>query len=171
MGYPATPRTWVAGDVLTAAQLNAELRDALLGAFPLGPPDVAWTAYTPTLTQTGAVTKTVTYARYQRVGRLIVAQFALSCTGAGTGGIAVIMGLPVAAAAVIPAGQTIGAGKIGDASTGLAYRGLAELLTATTFGFIPTSGTNNNYLGTVEFTAALASGDGISATVTYEAAA
>ena len=48
MPYPSTPATWVAGAVLTAAQLNAQLRDALLGAFPLGPPDVAHLFPAPT---------------------------------------------------------------------------------------------------------------------------
>lgn len=98
MPYPATPKTWVAGDVLTAAQLNAELRDALLGAFPLGPPDAAWTSWVPTLTGltlgNGART-----AVYSRTGRTIhyYLKVVFGSTSAVTG--AVQFTLPVAPSA------------------------------------------------------------------------
>lgn len=166
MAYPATPKTWVAGDVLTAAQLNAELRDALLGAFPLGPPDTAWTSYTPTLTQPGAVTKTVTYAKYQRVGRLIVANGLLTCTGTGTAANQVAVGLPVAAAqaANMPAGSLY----IFDASAGLFYNAVLSLTTTTTgVGFVNASG---NALGVNSFTAALAAADIVGFSAIYESA-
>jgi hypothetical protein len=39
-----TPRTWVAGEVVTAAFMNTEVRDALTGV------QSAWTAFTPTWT-------------------------------------------------------------------------------------------------------------------------
>lgn len=169
MAYPATPKTWVAGDVLTAAQLNAELRDALLGAFSLGPPDSAWTGFTPTLVQSGAVTKTSTYAKYTRVGRTIKAAYVLTCTGAGTAANPVTIGLPV------PAAQTsllcVGSGWIFDASANLMYRGVAEITGASTFAFRDTMSTVATlFLGATGFTAALASSDIISGTVTYEAA-
>ena len=61
-----TPATFSAGAVLTAAQLNAITND-LKALLPLD--QVAWTTWTPTLTQTGAVTKTVTYAKYTQVGK------------------------------------------------------------------------------------------------------
>lgn len=124
MPYPATPRTWVAGDVLTAAQLNAEIRDALLAIFPLGPPDVAWTAFTPTLSQAVTLTKTATYARYTRIGRQIHAQCLLSITSAGTAGNPVLVGLPVPAA-VLHNGP---AGAFLYQDTGVAlYSGVAAL--------------------------------------------
>lgn len=101
MPYPTTPRTWVAGDVLTAAQLNAELRDALLGAFPLGPPDVAWTAYTPTDANI-TVGNGTRSARYTRVGRLIAFQWQLTWgTTTAMGGNASV-GIPVAASSTSP---------------------------------------------------------------------
>jgi hypothetical protein len=44
MALNSTPRTWVSGEVVTAAEMNAEIRDAFNGV------QAAWTAYTPTLT-------------------------------------------------------------------------------------------------------------------------
>jgi hypothetical protein len=44
MSLNTTAATWVAGSVVTAAQLNLEVRDAVNGI------QAAWTAYTPTLT-------------------------------------------------------------------------------------------------------------------------
>lgn len=165
MAYPATPKTWVAGDVLTAAQLNAELRDALLGAFPLGVG--AWTSYTPTLTQSGAVTKTVTYAKYQRVGRLIHATWSLAVTGTGTGVNVVTVSLPVTAAAAV----TAGSGFIFDSSASLHYGGIAVLNTTTTCQLLSTSTDTTVFLGGAVFTAALAAGDVVTGSVTYESAA
>ena len=168
MPYPATPKTWVAGDTLTAAQLNAELRNALLGAFPLGPPDGAFTAYTPTLTQSATVTKTVTYGRYTRVGRLVIAQCELACTGAGTAANQVLAGLPVPAQGTTQ--KTIGQGYIFDASAAGLYKATVEISTAVSVAFRPTSTSANDFLGTAVFTAALASGDLVSFSVMYEAA-
>lgn len=44
MGLNTTPRTWVTGETVTAAELNTEIRDALTGI------QAAWTSYVPTLT-------------------------------------------------------------------------------------------------------------------------
>lgn len=164
MAYTA-PRTWVAGDVLTAAQLNQHLRDQLLAAFPLGID--AWTSFTPTLTQSGAVTKTVNYAKYQRIGRTIIAQYDLTMTGAGTTANAVLVGLPVAAA-YSATNIYIGSGAIIDASTTTLYTGEWALASANTVqmnidqaSFSPWGLAPN---------LALASGDVIRLHVIYEAA-
>lgn len=165
MAY-SSPATWVAGNVLTAAQLNAQLRDNLLAAFPLGVD--AWTGYTPTLTQSAAVTKTVTRAVYQRVGRLVVVTFSLSVTGAGTVSNNIQVGLPVAAAASAMPGGSM---WIYDASANTNYVGVAVMLSTTTIGAIISGGTG--YAGNVGgvMAAALASGDAILGHFTYEAAA
>lgn len=167
MAYPATPKTWVAGDVLTAAQLNAELRDALLGAFPLGPPDTAWTSFTPTLVQPGAVTKTVGYAKYQRVGRIIVAQVNLSVTGTGTAANPVRIGLPVTAAT---SDVTVGSGRIYDSSANTMFGGIAHLNSTTTVSLVASATNGGDFLGAVGFAAALAVGDVVTYMVTYESA-
>lgn len=44
MSINYTPRTWVAAEVVTAALLNAEVRDPLTGI------QAAWSSFTPTLT-------------------------------------------------------------------------------------------------------------------------
>lgn len=169
MPYPATPKTWVAGDVLTAAQLNAELRDALLGAFPLGPPDTAWTAFTPTLVQSVTVTKTVTYARYQRIGRTIFAQVDLLVTGAGTAANGVVVGLPVPSVAF--AGLEVGTALIYDASANLTYRAIAELSTSPAGVLMRgANSTVNGFLGTDAFAAGLGAGDIVRYGINYESA-
>jgi hypothetical protein len=63
-----TPRTWVAGETVTAAEMNAEVRDAITTM------EAAWTAYTPAWT--GSTTNPVLNngtldARYNRVGKSI----------------------------------------------------------------------------------------------------
>jgi hypothetical protein len=66
-----TPRTWVVGEVVTAAQLNAEIRDQF--NFLLA----AWTSYTPSW---GAATTDPTLGngtisgRYQKIGRTVTFQ-------------------------------------------------------------------------------------------------
>jgi hypothetical protein len=57
-----------------------------------------WTSWTPTVTQAGSITKTVTYARYIKLGRLVIAQAYLAITGAGSSATAVTVSLPVTAA-------------------------------------------------------------------------
>lgn len=167
MAY-TTPRTWVTGELVTAAMLNANIRDNENAAFPLGVD--AWTTYTPTLTQSATVTKTVTYAKYQRIGRLIVVNCVLTVTGAGTAANAITVGVPVAAAS---AGfMVVGAGYVQDVSAGpLNYSGIAVLSTTTTIQFANAQGAaTGGLLGVGGFTAALASPDVVSFSITYEAA-
>lgn len=164
MGY-TTPTTRASGYLVTAATWNAEIVDNQNAAFPLGVD--AWSTYTPTLVQSGAVTKTATYAKYQRVGRLITVQIKLDVTGPGTAANTVTVGLPVAA--VIGANACIGSGFIYDASANLFYGGIARKDGADTFSFVPTSTDSATQLGVSVFTAALAASDIVGATVTYEA--
>ena len=92
------------GQVLTAATLNT------IGA--------AWVDYTPTLTQSATVTKTISYARYCQVQKLIVVEIFLIATSAGTAANGVRVGLPVTANKT---GQLLGSGFIYDASTNTMY--------------------------------------------------
>ena len=168
MGW-TTPRTWVAGEYPTAAELNAHLRDNLNAAFPLGGVDGAWISYTPTLTQSGAVTKTVTYARYTKIGRLVIVTFFLSVTGTGTGGQKITVSLPVTASQ--GADTACGHGYVYDQSATTDYVGVMVLTTTTTFAFFPSNATSGSgYLGSQGFTAAFASGDIIGGTGMYESA-
>jgi hypothetical protein len=164
----STPRTWTTDDLVTATELNQEIRDNITD-LDARTPSGAWATYTPTLTQSGAVTKTVTYARYIKIGRLITAELVLTVTGSGTGANAVLIGLPVAAAfgTNFP---IIGAGNIFDSSAVLVYRGLAEIVSTTTFELIATNSTVAGALGADAFTAGLAVNDVVRAMVSYESA-
>ena len=136
----------------------------------LGGEGGAWTTWTPALTQSGAVTVTVTHAVYGRWGRLIIASFRLSVTGTGTASNAVAVSLPVTAARA--SGGT-GTGVIFDSSAGLSYTGQCDLATTTTIQYSPHGvGVSPNSLGSTGsgFTAALASADVVQATMIYEAA-
>lgn len=117
MAY-TTPRTWVTGELVTAAYLNTHVRDNLNAAFPLGVD--AWTSYTPTLT---ASTTNPTLGSgstqagaYTRIGRIIIGRARIQF---GTSGVAVGSGtyrisIPVAP---ISAGEVIvGTGRFYDIS-------------------------------------------------------
>lgn len=107
-----------AGQVLTAATMNS------IGA--------EWESYTPTLTQPGAITKTVTYARYGRLQKFVFGSVYLSITGTGTGGNNIIVGAPVTAR---DSNQIVGAGFFYDASANNIYVISAALTTTTSFNF------------------------------------
>jgi len=62
MSLNTTPRTWVNGEVDTAAFLNAELRDAMIGI------QAAYSTYTPTWTGI-TVGNGTQAARYMQVGK------------------------------------------------------------------------------------------------------
>lgn len=153
-------KTWVAGDVVTAADTNLYLNHT----------GGAWNTWTPVITQPGTVTATVNHAVWYRAGRLIIASFRLTVTGAGTGSNTVTVSLPVTAArSQGPAGY----GIIFDASATLSYTGEADLATTSTMSFSGHGlGVSPNALGSTgsAFTAALAVGDVVTGSLTYEAA-
>jgi hypothetical protein len=126
-----------------------------------------WTAFTPTLTQSATVTKTVTYARYTRIGRMITVEVVLAVTGSGTAGNAVVIGLPVTAAtaSTLP----VGAGYIFDTSATDTIAGAAYLATTTTIQLLSARATGQALGVGSGFAAALASGDVVAFSVTYEA--
>jgi hypothetical protein len=66
-----------------------------------------WTSFTPSIVQGVAVSSTVGYARYCRVGRLIVGNAFVTCTSTGTANTYITAGMPVAHAS----GQYIAVGS------------------------------------------------------------
>ena len=160
MAY-STPNTAAAGAVATAADYNTYVRDNFNAAFPLAVD--GWSSFTPTLVQSGAVTKTVTYAKYMRVGRVIFATINLAITGAGTTANAITVGLPVTAAS---SSGVVGSFRYFDTGSTI-YAGTV-LSSSTTAVQCFVSG-NGNPMG-VNPTFAAASGDSIQLQVTYEAA-
>lgn len=158
-----SPRTWVAGELVTAALLNAHLRDNLNAVVPNGPD--GWSSYTPTLTQSGAVTKTVTYAKYMKVGRLVVANVLLAVTGAGTAGVKIQVSLPVTPA-FSASNAVMGSFWLVDASASTNYSGAAVVEPGALVIGIPNAAAAG--LGQASMTAALASGDTVGMSVSYE---
>lgn len=135
----------------------------------IGPVHGVLTTYTPTLTQSGAVTKTVTYASYIRIGRMIIGNIRLDVTGSGSAANAITISTPVTASSST---VVVGSGYFFDASVG-AYSGSCALLTTSTFGIYATVTGGLNPLGATGAASAvaLASGDILNISFSYEAAA
>jgi len=132
----------------------------------------AWTDYSPVVTQGVTVTYTRNYARYYKIGRTVTVQVDLSMTGTGTAASGVTVSLPVPCAAPGSAGLAIGSGAIYDSSANALFKAILEMAVTNppVVQFRPTTTTNNDFLGSAVFTAALASGDLIRFGATYEAA-
>ena len=130
----------------------------------------AWTSWTPTVTQSGSVTVTVTSATYGRWGRMIVSRMRLTVTGSGTAANAIqIGGLPATSAVAY---GVYGQGVLFDA-TGNSYPFLVRFNSTTTFQLASTisaGGATPFLLGLNDFTSGLAVGDIIDCSITYEAA-
>lgn len=159
-------------DLLDGAVTSAKILDGTITVadlvstiFPLGVG--AWPDFTPTLTQSGAVTKTLTYSKLQRVGRLVVANILLTVTGTGTASNQIIVGLPVVPAQAAMAAP-IGTFYVRDDSTGLFY--LVGAVINAAGALIGIGNGVNNALGVTGFTAALANLDTVGYSVAYEAA-
>lgn len=135
-------------------------------------PGQHWTPYTPALTQSGAVAATVNYARYTRLGMTVMAQGELAVTGTGTASNSVLVDLPPVPAVQPTSGFLLGIGVVIDSSAAQAWKGAAEISGAspTKMNFLPTNGADATPLGTSSFTAALANGDVVRWSISYEAA-
>lgn len=128
------------------------------------------TTYTPTWTQSGAVTKTVNHSVYSRIGRRVEWNFTLTATGSGTGANTITLTLPVNSAYFGSNATPFGTYLFYDTSAGIVYRGEILFDTTSVAKFLSAAG-GLTFLGSAGFTAAIASGDILSGFVTYEAAA
>ena len=140
------------GQVLTAATLNT------IGA--------AWVDYTPTLSQTVTVSKTITAARYCQIQKTIHVMVNLTCTSNGTNGGRVLVGLPItASSADRPMGTFL---LIGGPSHYGNKVGMIISSTTTTVGGFMTDGISNWFGVSPAFQ--LLNGDSLLLSFTYEAA-
>lgn len=167
MAYTA-PLTATAGTKFTAASWNASLRDNLNALVPSVA--VAWSTYTPTITQSVNVTKTVNYARYWQIGKQISGIVELSATSGGSAANAIFVSLPVTGNGSYDGNAQFGSGFIYDASTTIKYRMLVEQQSTTLVRFLTLHSTTDGLLGSTDFTVGLAAGDIITFNFTYEAA-
>ena len=156
----AVKTSWSAGDVLTAADLTDTF------AAKVTTPG-AWTSYTPTVAQGAStnIAKTVTYAKYAQVGKIVYCNITISLTAAGTTGSKVTLTLPVTSAAQ---SISIGYGTYSRASGAYTYIGHAYADSTTTVAIAQNAVASPAYLVGGGFAAA--SGDVIYFSLTYEAA-
>ncbi|MFB7832000.1 hypothetical protein [Streptomyces sp. NPDC056056] len=107
----AVPRTWVVGEVVAAATLNAEIRDQINDLI------AGWISYTPTWTATGTapvIGNGTLFGRYKVVGKVCTVAFeqvmgTLTTFGTGAWG----WSLPFTAAS--PSGSSTNFGYLGQA--------------------------------------------------------
>lgn len=139
-------RTWVTGEVVTAAHMNQEVRDNGLALFPDGIDADAWS---PGLaaTTTGA-TVSVSGMQYQVGGMMhLWVNFVIGVSG-GSG--TYFVTLPAAAHASLAvsaseaSGQPIGSWSLRDNSVPGSHSGIVELRTASTVHFNRTPGLVSN---------------------------
>lgn len=121
-----------------------------------------YSAWTPTVTQSGSVTVTTTDAKKLKVGRKLDFEAYLIVTGSGTGANDIVISLPEATAARYTVNHVLGVGFIYDTSTTFKYKAIVAWASATTVKLHPASGTADGYLGSNTMTAGLAAGDLIS---------
>ena len=112
MSLNTTPRTWVGGEVMTAANLNLEVRDAISGT------QGAWTTYAPTWTSSTnpSIGNGTLSGRYRRIGKtvdIVVTMAAGSTTTFGAG--AYSFSLPAGLTLVSPA--RYGSGEVRPSSS------------------------------------------------------
>jgi hypothetical protein len=96
--------------------------------------NAAWTAYTPTLIQSGAITKTVNSARYTTIGKLCIAEVTMTTTANGTSGNPILAGMPLTSAA-LAANQVLGSFYYWDNTASVFVGGDARFSTTTTIDF------------------------------------
>jgi hypothetical protein len=156
-----TPRTWVAGEVVTAALLNIHLRDNLNAVSGI------WGNYTPTVSGWTIGNGTLS-GRYTQIGKTVHA-IAVLVAGTTTNPLGVpVLSLPVTPAAG-PSGAASGISVTYwyDTSAAITYSGHGRITTSGVSVY--RAGVTNGQLdGTHPFV--LASTDFIEAHVTYQAA-
>lgn len=155
-----TPSTWTAGATLTAAQLNAQLRDNLKA---IGDP---WTSYTPTFTNWTLGNGTIT-GSYMQAGKYVWGNLFYTVGSTDTKSGTLVLSLPVTKAAD-GGGQLspLGVGTAFDTSAGTINTLVAAHNTTTRmFFYTPTSG-----LVTASVPWTWATGDQLSIEFFYQAA-
>lgn len=163
--FTGTPRTWVAGETVTAALMNSDLRD------PLAALSGAWNSWTPTLNQNTStnISKTVNKAGYLQIGKLVIATCRLTSSGTGTSGSYVWVSLPVTPVSGID-GSVIGSGQYTDATADKYPAMILALTNGVRFMRADASQAAASGTGIgIDPVLTVASGDSCSFTVIYEA--
>ena len=138
------------------------------GAVPVG----VWTDIIPLVTQGATPTFTTNYAAWTKQGRIARYQGQVVITGTGgTAGNPVVVALPfLLRASAVGSVRAFGTGVLFDSSASSYYRMIASPVSTSTMQFMATSSVAAQYIGAIDFTAALATSDQLSWDVTYESA-
>ena len=136
-----TPATFTASNVLTAAQLNANVRDNTLALYG------TMTSFTPTISQGASsnISKTVANAKYIQQGPLCHFWVDLTMTAAGTAGSAVVMTLPLTAVGLAAPDQ-FGSVMYYQTTGTIRNQGVLEMTSTTAVQF-SISGANTGLIG------------------------
>ena len=153
-----------AGDAILASDQNITAANFV----ELAPFFSAWTSWTPTLAQGAStnIAKTILYAKSVKIGRVVLANFRINITAAGTAGSDFTMTLPYTATAT--ANLVIGHGFYFDSGVAR-YAGSWELNSAGTAVSISGDWSGGASWGSTPNVAA-ANGDVCSGLLMYEAA-
>lgn len=129
MSLNTTPRTFVAGEIETAAIFNAEVRDAITGI------QAAASTWAPTVTGVTKGTGFTEVARFARVGKWIdfVYDLTLGTSGVLTGAVSITLPVTALSAAAV---RKLSCGYT-DFSAGTFYPGqtYSETTTVVNFGY------------------------------------
>lgn len=162
MSLNSTPRTFVTGEIETAAIFNAEVRDALTGI------QAAATAYTPTITNM-TLGNGSTVFRYMRVGKWVTLWFRLVAGSTTTyTASAVAFSLPVNHR---DGTETIGAAKMYTGSANML--GAVDVTSASTFTVYVPANTTTVALAGIGFSSGSCNpgtAGNLNGTLIYEAA-
>jgi hypothetical protein len=150
----------VTGETVTAALMNTHISQNLIQLS-------TWVSYTPVVTQSGTVTKTVTYAKHISAGNLVIVQAYLVITGAGTNNNTITVSLPTTAAH--SNAIQVGVGRVTDFGT-QSYPCIMQHNTTTTVAFLRCDVLSPGGLVGVDPQFALANTDILQFSITYEAA-
>ena len=154
---------------ITAEGHNIIVNDVLDHETRILTTEAVWTAFTPTLTQSGAVAKTTDYARYVQFGKTVIGSVKLTASAAGTAANPVLVGLPVAARAGVGA-TVLGSAFFYDASTSVMYVLSAAYKSTTSVSFYHDTGGGSDFGRSGATAITIASGDTVSMLFHYEAA-
>jgi hypothetical protein len=140
-----TPGTAVAGDVLTAAFWNEQVRD---NSNVLAPLAAAWTSWTPSSVVQGVSVSGNFSCHYLAVGKLAIVRFDMVVTSSGTANNLIVINLP-AALTKRSAGNAYGVTGIGTIYTGSRFPFFLQWNASTTqLRTKPTNTTADDNLGT-----------------------
>jgi hypothetical protein len=163
----STPRTWVSSEVVTAALMNTEIRDAITGM------QAAWTAYTPTwtaLTTNPTLGNGTITGAYNRIGKTVLFRVKVTFGSTTTVGSGTYLFSPPAAvnaadALMLPA-------RFFDSSAATRNKGIVYLLSSGNLGLAVDVGAAGGTLAGVTNASpyAWATGDTIELGGSYEAA-